>query len=60
MKGRDVRYNDNGDGEVDTEFWAQAAADQAAGQKNPDEEGMCPSFRTHRPAIVLTTTATTL
>lgn len=38
MKGRDVRYNDNGDGEVDTEFWAQAAADQAAGQKNPDEE----------------------
>jgi len=30
--------NHNGDGEVDENFWAQAAADQAAGRTG-DQEG---------------------
>jgi len=37
MRGQRVRFNENGD-EVDENFWAQAAADQAAG-RNVDEEG---------------------
>jgi condensin complex subunit 2 len=37
MRGQRVRFNENGD-EVDENFWAQAAADQAAG-RNGDEEG---------------------
>ncbi|KAJ7133030.1 condensin complex subunit 2-domain-containing protein [Mycena filopes] len=37
MRGQKVRYNEDGDGEVDENFWAQAAADQAAGQ-NDDED----------------------
>ncbi|KAG6910237.1 hypothetical protein DXG01_012372 [Tephrocybe rancida] len=32
MRGQRVRMNPNGDGEVDEDFWAQAAADQAAGR----------------------------
>jgi condensin complex subunit 2 len=36
MRGQRVRMNENGD-EVDENFWAQAAADQAAG-RNGDEE----------------------
>jgi condensin complex subunit 2 len=36
MRGRAVKYNENGDGEVDQEFWAQAAADQAAGRTAAD------------------------
>lgn len=30
MRGQPVRFNENGDGEVDEQFWAQAAANQAA------------------------------
>ncbi|EGN96565.1 hypothetical protein SERLA73DRAFT_111171 [Serpula lacrymans var. lacrymans S7.3] len=40
MRGQRVRYNENGDGEVDENFWAQAAANQAAGrvaQEDGDE-----------------------
>lgn len=37
MRGQRVRFNENGD-EVDENFWAQAAADQAAG-RNGDGEG---------------------
>ncbi|KAG1781078.1 condensin complex subunit 2/barren [Suillus placidus] len=32
MRGQPVRFNENGDGEVDEQFWAQAAANQAAGR----------------------------
>ncbi|KAG2070216.1 barren [Suillus decipiens] len=32
MRGQSVRFNENGDGEVDEQFWAQAAANQAAGR----------------------------
>ncbi|KAG5721350.1 hypothetical protein E4T56_gene12996 [Termitomyces sp. T112] len=32
MRGQRVRMNSNGDGEVDEDFWAQAAAEQAAGR----------------------------
>jgi condensin complex subunit 2 len=39
MRGHKVRYNEDGDGEVDENFWAQAAADQAAGRNGDDEEG---------------------
>jgi len=38
MRGQKVRMNANGDGEVDENFWAQAAADQAAGRTG-DKEG---------------------
>jgi len=38
MRGQRVRYNENGDGEVDENFWAQAAASQAAG-RGTEEEG---------------------
>jgi condensin complex subunit 2 len=37
MRGQRVRYNENGDGEVDENFWAQAAADQAAGRSVEDQ-----------------------
>jgi len=40
MRGQRVRFNETGDGEVDENFWAQAAADQAAGrlaQEDGDE-----------------------
>lgn len=33
MRGQRVRFNEAGDGEVDENFWAQAAADQAAGRQ---------------------------
>lgn len=36
MRGRRAKLND-GDGEVDENFWAQAAADQAAGRGDDDE-----------------------
>jgi condensin complex subunit 2 len=36
MRGQRVRYNENGDGEVDESFWAQAAANQTAGRANDD------------------------
>ncbi|KAF7309641.1 Condensin complex subunit 2 [Mycena indigotica] len=38
MRGRNVKYNEDGDGEVDENFWAQAAADQAAGRQAGDDE----------------------
>jgi condensin complex subunit 2 len=43
MRGRKVKINEDGDGEVDVNFWAQAAADQANGRRgNEDgEEGSC-------------------
>ncbi|KAF9245289.1 condensin complex subunit 2/barren [Melanogaster broomeanus] len=45
MRGQRVRFNETGDGEVDENFWAQAAADQAAGrlaQEEGDESGEAP------------------
>ena len=40
MRGQRASLNENGDGEVDENFWAQAAADQAAGRATSDgEEG---------------------
>jgi condensin complex subunit 2 len=36
MHGRQAPVNENGDGEVDKNFWAQAAADQAAGRARLD------------------------
>ncbi|KAH7911044.1 condensin complex subunit 2/barren [Hygrophoropsis aurantiaca] len=38
MRGQRVRYNENGDGEVDENFWAQAAANQAAGRDAEDRD----------------------
>ncbi|KAJ7695086.1 condensin complex subunit 2/barren [Mycena rosella] len=38
MRGQKVRYNEDGDGEVDENFWAQAAADQAAGRDGDDDD----------------------
>ncbi|KAF8199101.1 condensin complex subunit 2/barren [Pholiota molesta] len=38
MRGKRVRMNENGDGEVDENFWAQAAADQAA-NRDHDADG---------------------
>ncbi|KXN87652.1 Condensin complex subunit 2 [Leucoagaricus sp. SymC.cos] len=38
MRGRRAKINENGDGEVDADFWAQAAADQANGRRG-DEDG---------------------
>ncbi|GBE86468.1 Condensin complex subunit 2 [Sparassis crispa] len=38
MRGRRVRGHDRGDGEVDENFWAQAAANQAAGRVDDDDE----------------------
>ncbi|KAI6112767.1 condensin complex subunit 2/barren [Pisolithus sp. B1] len=46
MRGQRVRFNEAGDGEVDENFWAQAAADQAAGllaQEDGDESGEAPA-----------------
>ena len=37
MRGQRARLNDR-DGEVDENFWAQAAADQAAGRRADDED----------------------
>lgn len=34
MRGKRARLNENGDGEVDEAFWAQAAADQAANREH--------------------------
>ncbi|GLB41719.1 putative regulatory subunit of the condensin complex, a complex required for conversion of interphase chromatin into mitotic-like condense chromosomes [Lyophyllum shimeji] len=38
MRGKRVKMNPNDDGEVDENFWAQAAADQAAG-RGGDQDG---------------------
>ncbi|KAF9443840.1 barren [Macrolepiota fuliginosa MF-IS2] len=37
MRGRRVKINEDGDGEVDVNFWAQAAADQANGRRADDD-----------------------
>lgn len=39
MRGQRSRLDDRPDGEIDENFWAQAAAEQAAGQngEEPDE-----------------------
>lgn len=37
MRGHRVRFNENGDGEVDEAFWAQAAAGQSG--RDGDQEG---------------------
>ena len=43
MRGSRVRLDDRPDGEVDENFWAQAAADQAAGRNTEDaDESMYP------------------
>ncbi len=39
MRGQRDPLNENGDGEVDENFWAQAAADQAAGLATSGDEG---------------------
>lgn len=36
MRGRRAKLNENGDGEVDENFWAQAAAGQAAADDDQD------------------------
>jgi len=38
MRGQRAPPNDNGDGEIDENFWAQAAADQAANRNNDDAD----------------------
>lgn len=37
MRGRRVKINEDGDGEVDVNFWAQAAADQANGRREDED-----------------------
>jgi condensin complex subunit 2 len=39
MRGQRGRLEDNPDGEIDEKFWAQAAADQAAGHVGDDDNG---------------------
>jgi len=39
MRGRRVKINEDGDGEVDVNFWAQAAADQANGRRGDKDAG---------------------
>jgi len=46
MRGQRVRFNEAGDGEVDENFWAQAAADQAAGRMAEDDESKPAPFET--------------
>ncbi|EIW79209.1 barren [Coniophora puteana RWD-64-598 SS2] len=47
MRGQRVRYNENGDGEIDEKFWAQTAADEAAGRvPEGDETGDVAPFNT--------------
>ncbi|KAJ3485576.1 hypothetical protein NLJ89_g11890 [Agrocybe chaxingu] len=43
MRGRRAKINENGDGEVDENFWAQAAADQAANRDNDGDDSKPPS-----------------
>ncbi|KIL65564.1 hypothetical protein M378DRAFT_10689 [Amanita muscaria Koide BX008] len=38
MRGHKVRFNEAGDGEVDENFWVQAAAEQAAGRNGAEDE----------------------
>ena len=45
MRGHKVRFNETGDGEVDENYWVQAAAEQAAGRNGAegDEGSQLPS-----------------
>lgn len=47
MRGKRARINENGDGEVDADFWAQAAAEQAGNRDHDldadDSENRCHS-----------------
>jgi len=47
MRGRRLHNNDDVNGEVDANFWAQAAADQAAGRARGEDgdesKATCPS-----------------
>ena len=45
MRGQRGRVEERGDEEVDENFWAQAAAEQAAGQHGGDADE-CESFST--------------
>lgn len=45
MRGQRSPLNDNGDGEVDENFWARAAADQAAGLTTSGDEGGVSPYR---------------
>ena len=38
MRGKRARINENGDGEVDADFWAQAAAEQGNRDHDPDAD----------------------
>ncbi|KAF7294486.1 Condensin complex subunit 2 [Mycena kentingensis (nom. inval.)] len=42
MRGRNVKYSDEGNGEIDAQFWAQAAADQGPGNDDDDNGGSMP------------------
>ena len=47
MRGQRVPLNENGDGEVDENFWARAAADQAAvrdAEDGDDSQSFCLSM----------------
>ena len=48
MRGQRAPLNENGDGEVDENFWAQAAADQAAGLTTSGDEGGPPLLFSRR------------
>lgn len=49
MRGQRAALNENGNGEVDEHFWAQAAADQAAGRAGSDgDEGKTHFMRLSR------------
>ncbi|KAG9312930.1 condensin complex subunit 2/barren [Chiua virens] len=50
MRGQRVRFNEAGDGEVDENFWAQAAADQAAGRLAQEEDDDSERWRGEAPA----------
>ena len=45
MRGYRVKINE-GDGEIDENFWAQAAADQAAGLRAQDADESTPTYLT--------------
>lgn len=48
MRGRRLNPKTNADGEIDENFWAQAAADQAAGRSGEDgNESESPAFPTN-------------
>lgn len=44
MRGHKVRFNENGDGEVDQNFWAQAAANEGGGDANDGTRGWIASL----------------